>query len=117
MRKYGWRGRLYMQVPPLRIANCRDASVGMTAVESGDDGEMGGSRGRWCGGSSLAVWVTRGASGFFGFAQNDSIGSGGDGKIGGSVRALREYPSHPVMKLRDKWAPQFITGWNPWDTR
>jgi len=45
-------------------------------VEFWGGGEMGGSRGRWCSGSSLAVWVTRGASGFFGCAQNDSIESG-----------------------------------------
>ncbi|MDR3735208.1 MAG: hypothetical protein P4L10_06690 [Acidobacteriaceae bacterium] len=36
------RGRMCMQVPPLRIARGRDASVGMTAVEGEGDGEMGG---------------------------------------------------------------------------
>jgi len=36
--------RVYMQVPPLRIATCRDASVGMTAVGSGMV-----VKGRWAG--------------------------------------------------------------------
>ncbi len=28
----GWRGRRHVRIPPLRIATCRDALVGMTAV-------------------------------------------------------------------------------------
>ncbi len=60
-----------------------------------------------------AVWVMRGASGFFAQrrAQNDTFDFG----VGvlclevwaGAVAAARRFPTHPAMMLRDVWGTRF----------
>ena len=58
------------------------------------------------------------------FAQNDSVKLLCGREMGGSVRALRKYPTHPAMKLRDEWGTQtsgklewFRQSRNVWATR
>jgi len=45
------------------------------------------------------------------FGRNDGGGeSSGDEEMGRSVRAERECPIHPAMRLRDEWAPGSLRG-------